>query len=94
MTLRDAGSAGAGGPGNWCPCGGAMTLRDASSAGAASRSPATASRRRPVPGYSMTTTTSPEPTGWPAATLTSLTVPALAAAMLFSIFIASSTHTV
>src|ERR687892_126158 len=45
-------------------------------------------------GYSITTTTSPEPTDWPAATLTSLTVPDLSAAMLFSIFIASSTHTV
>src|SRR4029453_18386531 len=44
--------------------------------------------------YSITTTTSPEPTDWPAVTLTSLTVPDLSAAMLFSIFIASSTHTV
>src|SRR5690606_40001995 len=45
-------------------------------------------------GYSMTTTTSPEPTDWPASTLTSLTVPVLSAVMLFSIFIASRTHTV
>ena len=45
-------------------------------------------------GYSITTTTSPEPTDWPAVTLTSLTVPDLSAAMLFSIFIASRTHTV
>ena len=42
---------------------------------------------------SMTTMTSPEPTDWPGATLISVTVPALSAAMLFSIFIASSTQT-
>ncbi len=44
--------------------------------------------------YSMTTTTSPEPTVSPGVTLMALTVPAISAAMLFSIFIASSTTTV
>ena len=41
----------------------------------------------------MTATTSPAPTAWPGSTLTSATVPAMSAAMLFSIFIASSTQT-
>ncbi len=41
----------------------------------------------------MTTTTSPAPTVSPSATFTSVTVPDRSAVMLFSIFIASSTHT-
>src|SRR5581483_11620074 len=43
--------------------------------------------------YSMTMTMSPVPTDWPGETFTSATVPDLSAAMLFSIFIASRTHT-
>ena len=41
----------------------------------------------------MTTTTSPAPTVSPGLTLTSATVPAFSALMLFSIFMASSTQT-
>src|SRR3954468_16372104 len=41
----------------------------------------------------MTMTMSTVPTDWPGSTLTSATVPDLSALMLFSIFIASRTHT-
>lgn len=44
--------------------------------------------------YSMTRTTSPAATAWPASTFTSATVPSLSAVMAFSIFMASSRHTV
>ena len=46
------------------------------------------------PRHSMTAMTSPGPTESPAATLTSVTVPAFSAVMAFSIFMASSTQTV